>query len=184
MTTTNLAPQYSCIRCGYSTKQRSHMENHLMKKKRPCPAVKNLIELTIEIKQHILNNRIYIIRKPSITEKQLLMENALLKTRINENVYQMVVERYLGGGHKRLNSGITDVLKDVHAEIKEWSLFKYAVGQLVTYCAEDPKRKQIYLFGNASKKCISAAVDTMQILDTMLYSNIGCEGMKLPITND
>lgn len=52
---------YICIRCGYTTIQKSHIFHHLFKNKKPCPATKNVIELTDEIKQHILDNRIYHI---------------------------------------------------------------------------------------------------------------------------
>ena len=56
-------PNYCCIRCGYETDSKSHMHKHLFLKKTPCPQLKNLIELTNEIKQHIMDNRIYIIPK-------------------------------------------------------------------------------------------------------------------------
>jgi hypothetical protein len=37
------------------------MHAHFYKKKKPCPMLKNIIELTDEIKQHILHNYIYIL---------------------------------------------------------------------------------------------------------------------------
>lgn len=52
---------YCCIRCNYSTHHRFNMHKHFYKTKKPCPATKNVIELTDEIKQHILDNRIYKI---------------------------------------------------------------------------------------------------------------------------
>lgn len=55
---------YECIRCGYNTDSKSHMHKHLFLKKTPCPQTKNLIVLTDEIKQHILDNRIYIMPTP------------------------------------------------------------------------------------------------------------------------
>lgn len=55
---------YECIRCGYQTDSKSHMQKHLFLKKKPCPQTKNLIELTDDIKNHILDNRIYIIPTP------------------------------------------------------------------------------------------------------------------------
>ena len=54
---------YACIRCNYETDSKSHMQRHLYEKKKACPQTRNLIELTDEIKQHILDNRIYIIPK-------------------------------------------------------------------------------------------------------------------------
>lgn len=52
---------YCCIRCGYTTNQKSNINRHLYLLKKPCPATQNVIELTDEIKQHILDNRIYHI---------------------------------------------------------------------------------------------------------------------------
>jgi len=55
-------PLYECIRCGYKTAHKSSMRNHLYKNKKPCPAVKNKLDLTDEIKEEIMNNRIYEIK--------------------------------------------------------------------------------------------------------------------------
>jgi hypothetical protein len=47
------------------------MNKHLYQLKKPCPGTKIVIELTDEIKQHILDNRIYKIpeepKAPTIT---------------------------------------------------------------------------------------------------------------------
>lgn len=56
---------YTCPRCGYVTHQKSHMRNHLYKKIKSCPSTKNDIELTNEIKEHILANKIYKVPKTS-----------------------------------------------------------------------------------------------------------------------
>ena len=56
-------PNYTCIRCEYETKYKTNMHKHLFYKNISCPQTRNLIELTDEIKQHILDNRIYIIPK-------------------------------------------------------------------------------------------------------------------------
>ena len=49
---------YECPRCGYKTEQKVHMRKHLFIKKKPCPNMYN-IELTDEIKNIILSERIY-----------------------------------------------------------------------------------------------------------------------------
>lgn len=54
---------YECPRCGYQTLQKSHMRNHLLLKKKPCPASKHSLEMTDDIKQHVLDNRVYIIKE-------------------------------------------------------------------------------------------------------------------------
>jgi hypothetical protein len=57
-------PNYECIRCGYETEFKTNIHKHLFLKKTPCPQTKNLIVLTDDIKQHIIDNRIYIIPPP------------------------------------------------------------------------------------------------------------------------
>ena len=52
---------FVCIRCGYETSYKSSMHNHFYKKKKPCPMVKNALELTEEIKRHILENFVYLL---------------------------------------------------------------------------------------------------------------------------
>jgi hypothetical protein len=50
---------YMCVCCGYETYHKPSMRNHLYNKKKLCPKIINVIELTDEIKEHILNNRVY-----------------------------------------------------------------------------------------------------------------------------
>ena len=67
---------YTCIRCGYETNLKPNMQRHLYQTKKQCPQTNHLIELTDEIKQHILVNRIYIIPKaPKITN--ITMNNTM-----------------------------------------------------------------------------------------------------------
>lgn len=54
---------YSCIRCGYKTQRKSCMQKHLLVNKNMCPGSENDIELTDEIKQYIIENRVYHIPK-------------------------------------------------------------------------------------------------------------------------
>ena len=61
--------EYECPRCGYSSKHKSSIRNHLYKKQKQCPGSRNLIELTEDIKQHILDNKKYIIPTQSSTNR-------------------------------------------------------------------------------------------------------------------
>lgn len=58
---------YTCPRCGYFSDRKSNMQQHLYGKKKACPASVKDVELTDEIKQHILDNRVYKIPKPAKT---------------------------------------------------------------------------------------------------------------------
>ena len=62
---------YQCPRCGYHSYQKARMRNHLYAKKVMCPATKNVIELTDDLKQHILDNRIYHITDNKTTVTQV-----------------------------------------------------------------------------------------------------------------
>lgn len=67
--------EYECIRCGYHTKYKSCMKTHLYKKKNPCPGIRNQIPMTDSVRDEILKNRKYEIRKydnpnPIINEYQ------------------------------------------------------------------------------------------------------------------
>lgn len=55
---------YKCPRCGYVSHHKGNMRHHLYKKTKPCPATKEVIELTEQIKEHILANKIYKVPKP------------------------------------------------------------------------------------------------------------------------
>jgi hypothetical protein len=53
---------YSCIRCGYTSKNKTCMRRHF-KRDKMCSPIKNDIELTEEIIEIILNDRFYKIPK-------------------------------------------------------------------------------------------------------------------------
>lgn len=59
---------YVCICCGYSTFLKNDMRKHFYKKLKPCPKSANDIELTDEIREYILVNRVYHIPvQPPVT---------------------------------------------------------------------------------------------------------------------
>jgi len=67
---------YECCRCGYSTLRKSCMRHHLYSLVKPCPSIKNDIDLTDDIKQHILTNRIYHTNVQSYsTINQVIINN-------------------------------------------------------------------------------------------------------------
>jgi hypothetical protein len=65
---------YTCPRCGYKTNDKRNMRRHLYKLKKICPAAENEIELTDEIKEKILTNRIYHLPKV-VSEKKTIINN-------------------------------------------------------------------------------------------------------------
>lgn len=87
---------YKCPRCGYETVQKNSIRVHLVQKKKPCPAIENIIDLTHEIIEHILANRVYKIPKD---KKTTIINNYNQVNNINNIVAGMDViekiEKYL-----------------------------------------------------------------------------------------
>lgn len=173
---------YECIRCGYETFHKSRMRLHLLNKKKPCPASANDIELTDEVINYILNNRIYRIPEHTTTNKcldSLKDRNRILEAQVlflsnkkNEAFFQHILEIiHNGASHKSLKCGITDITNDeMHAEIKEWNHWKEALGQLIAYNTEDPKQiKRVYFFGKYPKNMKSKAVEIMNASGIEVY---------------
>ncbi len=78
---------YACNRCGYKTAIKARMRRHLYCLKKICPGSKNDIELTEEIKEKILANRIYHMPKPveiARLNRLKIKEEALLITLNNK----------------------------------------------------------------------------------------------------
>lgn len=50
---------YTCPACGYETIQKNDMNKHFYKVLKPCPKQLNNIDLTDDIKEFVLANRIY-----------------------------------------------------------------------------------------------------------------------------
>lgn len=56
---------YTCYRCSYNTIYKGNMRRHLYSKGVECPGIANDIELTAEIKEKILKNRVHHEPKPN-----------------------------------------------------------------------------------------------------------------------
>lgn len=64
---------YTCVRCGYQTSHKPTMRKHLYALKKVCPATIVDIEITDEIKDCIMKNRVYHIpKKPEPTINQTI----------------------------------------------------------------------------------------------------------------
>ena len=82
--------KYQCIRCGYETEYKTNIHKHFFLKNEPCPQTKNQIDLTDEIKEYILKNRIYKITLPSKTEIALADEIKKLKLNISHFSFRLI----------------------------------------------------------------------------------------------
>jgi len=78
---------YACPCCGYYTVKKTHMYRHLYELLKPCHKSENNIELTNEIKECIIQNRVYHI--PTKTETQILIQQINNNQQINNFVNKM-----------------------------------------------------------------------------------------------
>ena len=180
---------YTCFRCGYETKIRNSMNRHLYLLQKTCPGIQhNEIELTNEIKDCIMKHRVYCAPpKTTVPQKKydhvlkdkqqdtikLEIQKVILKHSRPETFYQSVVERYLHGTHKKLESGyVTDIsTEDTHVEIKNWKKFRKSIGTLISYNVEDHKPYlQVYLFGTKTNKIKEVATRIFKSLDIKMFT--------------
>ena len=109
--------------------------------------------------------------KNSVDVQKLLLDLQYYKNKRNEQFYQLMLQQHLKVTHKTLSFGVTDITTDdCHAEIKEWSCWKEAVGQLTCYNIVDPKPNlAIYLFGKYGGHCKKVAKDIMTQANFHVY---------------
>jgi len=65
-------PPYQCPRCGYATKHKPTMRHHLYNTKKVCQGQLNPLTLTDDIKQHVMDNRHYIIPDVNKVTNQII----------------------------------------------------------------------------------------------------------------
>ena len=72
---------------------------------------------------------------------------------INEQFYQMHLEKIYNGTHQRNEHGISDIETDTELiEIKHWKNYKQVYGQLYAYDPQRTKKWIVYLFGKSPHK--------------------------------
>lgn len=110
----------------------------------------------------------------------LQLEVGILKNKKTESFYQSALERFKFSGctHQRLLCGITDITTDqLHAEIKVFSDWKEAVGQLLTYNQEMPRNQlHVYLFGQYNANCKKVAITAL--------TNLNIQPFEIKVIND
>lgn len=79
---------YQCIRCGYSTNDKTKMRKHLYSLKKPCSGHVNDIELSDVIKETILKNKLYKIPEER-TPQQIINQTINNYQQINNLINTM-----------------------------------------------------------------------------------------------
>lgn len=74
------------------------------------------------------------------------------RTNPKESFFQTYLEQKFGASHCKNNFGATDIeTNDSIIEIKNWSSYKSALGQILAYTHGKTKSKHVYFFGDKPK---------------------------------
>lgn len=74
---------YCCPRCDFTTNRKSRIYDHLFQRKKECPAVKEEIELTLDLKNYILENRVLL--KPDYQNYVVNVHNSFYTQNVQVN---------------------------------------------------------------------------------------------------
>lgn len=82
-----MAPKeaYSCPACGYKTTRKHSMRVHFYNNKKPCPRIVNDIDLTDEIKEYVLDNRVYHPPKQQASSSQQILNQTINNYNVIQN---------------------------------------------------------------------------------------------------
>lgn len=160
---------FPCELCGkeFESSQGKYQHKQLCVKKTDSDSLKATVSELQEV-VHQLKTR---IQNLMVENLQLAEKLHNLTCKRDEKFYQNILEKYLGGSHKTLSCGVTDVTTETcHAEIKEWKCWKEAIGQLTCYNAVDPKEKlEMYLFGKYRASCKDEVLKVASSCNIQLY---------------
>lgn len=168
---------FICEFCGKAFAQRQGRHNHKQRcKGKDVPVASkdyHKLEQRVEFleqqcKAQVSSNQ---TGETDAKYKKLELELQFYKNRKSEAFYQKVLEQHLGGTHKTLSCGVTDVTTDTcHAEAKEWKSWKEGVGQLMCYNAVDPKETlQMYMFGSYGEKNKAEAIKVLNTYNIQVF---------------
>jgi hypothetical protein len=145
---------YQCCRCGYKTFQKGRIRRHLYHLKKPCPSTSHDIELTDDIKQYILDNRIYKIPETKPATNIITNYN-----QINNFISSMDIQEKLNKYIKYKNIEIMDFEDQIedhfNSHIKKLDTNRYSSYRLdfddmldvidkVTYISKNVENFNIY----------------------------------------
>jgi len=174
--------QYECNGCNKKYSSTDTLRNHI----KVCKNTSTSFIKTNSTQEK--NNAVTFSNlktKEAIEIDQLKLELMYYKNKNNESYYQKLLETVLCGSHKRLKCGITDITTDeYHAEIKNWSDWKEAVGQLICYNKHDPKNEmRLYLFGSCNEKKLNMIHEDCKSFDIIVYNIVNNEDDTINICN-
>ena len=165
---------YKCPRCGYTTNQKNMMRRHLYLLKKPCAGSVNVVTLTDEIKEHILENREW--HPPPQEQQQNLAAPTIQQTINNYNTMNTLVTR------------VDDLTKLIaYAQYNNTTIVNFSDEVEETYekrriCMDGLKSKNIFL----DQSVFYDAIDDVTSIKDLAQLNILYEDVaqKLRIYDD
>jgi hypothetical protein len=121
---------YTCPRCDYITTLKANMRKHLYKRQEICPATTNRVELTDDIKEDILKNRVYLIPKP--VKETTIINNIQNNNTMNNYIKNMdsldKIKKYINYNDIDLVSIEDDLENTFSARVKKLEGNKFKFG--------------------------------------------------------
>ena len=105
---------YCCPRCNYTTDRKASMRQHLYLLAKICPGTHSMLVLTDNIKQHIMDNRVYLSHQAPQKKS---------KANISKALRMKIWETYIG-----LEKGIA---KCCCCETTDMSQFNFHCGHVI-----------------------------------------------------
>jgi DNA-directed RNA polymerase subunit RPC12/RpoP len=174
---------YDCKGCNKKYSSPKSLSNHMKICKNPQKIIKkNDINDDINDDNSVLKT---LKTDKDIEIERLKLELMYYKNKNNENYYQKFLETILGGCHRRLKCGITDITTDkFHAEIKNWKDWKEAIGQLICYNKHDKKSEmRLYLFGSCKDEKLKMIYEDCKSFDINVYNIVNNKNDTFSICN-
>lgn len=119
---------YKCARCEHEADHKSHMYNHLYKRKKKCTE-KNPVDLTDEIKQYILDNGTW--HPPPVGNLSTATSLTNCHNTINNTLNNNIINNFIINSN--LNAKLLRQIQAVSVDNKLSALLKYGGKQLISF---------------------------------------------------
>ena len=179
-------PPYTCPRCDYTAAQKNDMRRHL-NSKRECPQFKMVVELTDEVKEFILKNRIY---KPPVSPIASNITQIIQYNQVNNYVNQLNIKEKAEAVLEHRGIPPLCVFKKIEGELKREHKFMERKGidfylddlesfadivERVCVCQTlseisvlyTPKTDQLHIFGDKSWNSMPIKEGTVRVMSLL-----------------
>lgn len=156
---------FVCISCGYETHHKSSMWNHFYRKKKPCPKSQRDIDLTEDIKDYILQNRVYHIPIPPPPVVQQIINNTINQqinnyNQINNFVSDLDATHFEDGTEERFSNHV-DKLEGNKVVFDDVTTIKDNAENFNIYYDEIPNKLNIFCNGKWKSFLLDVGIKRM-----------------------